>query len=164
MKVRALLAVARESSPPPESLPLEVASDEVDSAASDAAEAFYLEFCRAPVHRLVAASEQAPVPPVVFRVPRSVFDLAVVDVPPMPLAPPEELPRWNANAEPQRGAGDPGALRVVGCRYPVNRWTEARAEYEKRRRAKQRPPRPTKRARTTGKKLRDLIGPQFDDD
>lgn len=54
-----------------------------------------------------------------------------------------------------------GIVRVVGAAYPANRWDEQRHEQERQRRARQKPPRPTKRARTKGKKLRDLIG---DDD
>lgn len=54
-----------------------------------------------------------------------------------------------------------GVVRVVGAAYPAGRMTEAREEAEKQRRARQKPPKPTRRARTKGKKLRDLIG---DDD
>lgn len=53
---------------------------------------------------------------------------------------------------------DGGALRVQGAAYPSNRWTEERAEHERIRRAKQRPPKPPKGAKTRGKKVRRWDG------
>lgn|GEM_PF-2484830 len=58
-------------------------------------------------------------------------------------------------------AGD--VTRCSGSRYPSSRWTEERFEQERVRRAKQRPPRPTKRAKSRGRKLLDLIGPEESD-
>jgi hypothetical protein len=56
----------------------------------------------------------------------------------------------------------PGVTKVQGSRYPANRWTDERAEQEKARRARQKPPKPVRGARTRGKKLLDLIGPNED--
>lgn len=50
-----------------------------------------------------------------------------------------------------------GVTRTVGAAYPV-RWTKEDEERERTRRARQRPPKPTKRAKTRGRKLLDLIG------
>jgi hypothetical protein len=53
-----------------------------------------------------------------------------------------------------------GVTVVAGAAYPA-RWTEADHEREAERRQRQRPPRPTRAAKTKSAKLRDLIG---DDD
>jgi hypothetical protein len=45
-----------------------------------------------------------------------------------------------------------GTTRCIGAAYPA-RWTPEDVERERRRRAKQRPPRPTRRAKTMGKRL-----------
>lgn len=47
-----------------------------------------------------------------------------------------------------------GVTRCTGSQYPSNRWDEAREEQEKARRARQKPPRPTKRAKSRGRKVR----------
>jgi len=54
-----------------------------------------------------------------------------------------------------------GVTRTVGAAYPA-RWTPEDEERERLRRAKQRPPKPTKQAKTRGHKLLDWIG--SDDD
>jgi len=51
-----------------------------------------------------------------------------------------------------------GRRRVVGAAYPP-RWTGEDFERERLRRAKQRPPKPTKKAKTRSRKLLELIGP-----
>ncbi len=51
-----------------------------------------------------------------------------------------------------------GVVRCTGAQYPAARWTEEKAEAERVRRAKQRPPRPTKAARTRGAKVRAWDG------
>ncbi len=51
-----------------------------------------------------------------------------------------------------------GAVQVVGGQYPDNRWTEERAAQEVARRARQRPPKPTFKAKTRGKKVRAWDG------
>lgn len=56
-----------------------------------------------------------------------------------------------------------GRTKVVGANYPP-RWTEADHERERVRRAKQRPPKPTRKAKTRGRKLLDLIGAPDDCD
>lgn len=53
---------------------------------------------------------------------------------------------------------DLGAVRCIGGRYPSNRWTPERQAKETARRAKQRPPRPTRRAKTLGAKLARIVG------
>lgn len=53
---------------------------------------------------------------------------------------------------------EPGVIRVVGARYPDNRWTEEKEERERERRARQIVPRPTGRVRTRGKKVRAWDG------
>lgn len=55
----------------------------------------------------------------------------------------------------QRGDG---VVKVVGASYPANRWDAEREEQERIRRAKQKPPRPPKGARTRGKKVRQWDG------
>jgi hypothetical protein len=113
-----------------------------------------------PVRRVVPATEcQTPR----ISSPRSVFEIAQFP-----------LPRWRmvgagyqAANEPKKllAAGlkrEPGVTRCEGASYPV-RWTAVDFDRERARRARQRPPKPTKRAKTRGKKLRDLIGDIFDD-
>ena len=51
-----------------------------------------------------------------------------------------------------------GVVRVVGAAYPGNRWDDERIEQERARRARQKPPRPVKGARTRGKKVREWDG------
>lgn len=58
---------------------------------------------------------------------------------------------------------DGGTTRCVGGQYPANRWTAEREAQERARRARQKPPRPVKKARTRGKKLAELIAFKFDD-
>lgn len=58
---------------------------------------------------------------------------------------------------------DGGTTRCVGGQYPADRWTVEREAQERARRARQRPPRPVKKARTRGKKLAELIAFKFDD-
>jgi hypothetical protein len=50
-----------------------------------------------------------------------------------------------------------GVTRIVGAAFPA-RWTPEDHERERARRARQRPPKPTKRAKTRSSKLLDLIG------
>lgn len=49
-------------------------------------------------------------------------------------------------------------VRVTGARYPADRMTEAKEEAERQRRARQKPPKPSKKARTRGKKVRQWDG------
>jgi hypothetical protein len=55
----------------------------------------------------------------------------------------------------------PGVQRVVGRGYPSDRWTQEKQTREEHRRARQTQPKPTRKAKTKSKKLRELIG---DDD
>lgn len=55
-------------------------------------------------------------------------------------------------------ARNEAGVRCIGARYPADRWTAERAEKEALRRARQRPPKPVKKARTKSRKLRELIG------
>ncbi len=122
---------------------------------------FYLP----PVHRSVKAdTTQAPD---TSGAPRSVWDLAAVVA---------DAGRMLASGLGRFGGAEQfkakrptvvrtdGAVRVVGAAYPANRWDEERIEQERQRRAKQRPPKPTRKAKTTGAKLRELIGPEHDDE
>lgn len=49
-------------------------------------------------------------------------------------------------------------VRCVGGQYPANRLTEEKAERERQRRARQKPPKVSKRARRRSKKLLEVIG------
>lgn len=53
---------------------------------------------------------------------------------------------------------EPGVVRVVGARYPDNRWTEEKEERERERRARQIVPRPTRRVITRGRTVRAWDG------
>lgn len=53
---------------------------------------------------------------------------------------------------------DAGTTRVIGGQYPADRWTAEREAHELARRARQRPPRPTRKARTRGRKVRAWDG------
>jgi hypothetical protein len=53
---------------------------------------------------------------------------------------------------------DGGVTRCVGAQYPANRWDAERHEQERIRRAKQRPPKPTRKAKTRSRKLLEIIG------
>ena len=53
-----------------------------------------------------------------------------------------------------------GVTRCTGAAYP-SRWTPADHERERARRAQQRPPKPTKRARTKSAKLRGMMTDDF---
>ena len=101
------------------------------------------------VHRIVLALEAEP--PQTTGV-RSIFDLAVV-VQCMPARPEKpEAPRPERYGVTTREAG---VIRHTARRYDE---TEEWAEKERQRRARQRVPKPVKRARTRGAKLLDLIG------
>lgn len=89
---------------------------------------------------------------------RSVFELGIRPTAGLQLAP--GLAQGTAGPAPRisKVQRDTGALRVVGGRYPDNRWSAERELEEIARRAKQRPPRPTKGFRTRGKKVRAWDG------
>lgn len=53
---------------------------------------------------------------------------------------------------------DAGTTRVTGGQYPADRWTAEREAHELARRARQRPPRPTAKAKTRGRKVRAWDG------
>lgn len=108
-----------------------------------------------PVHVIVPAAGQ---PPLKTSAVRTVFELADARLSGrrlsgLPALRPDEPARRFVQA-----LREAGTTRCVGGQYPGDRWTEERAELERVRRAKQRPPRPTKRAPTRGKKLLNLIG------
>lgn len=63
--------------------------------------------------------------------------------------------------EPLQVERTSGVTKCVGARYPANRWDERRVEQDRQRRAKQKPPKPSRKAKTRGKKLLALVG---DDD
>lgn len=107
-----------------------------------------------------AAGTTAPV----SRSPASIFDAAAIVAAAQMLrsggrfGAPEQ---FKAQPAPQVTRVD-GVVRVVGARYPANRWDDARQEQEQARRARQRPPKPTKRAKTRGKKVRRWDGEEFE--
>lgn len=91
-------------------------------------------------------------PPVKIVGPVSVFDLA---------ANPGRRLRIGGDSAKSRVAqkvelGN-GRTKVVGANYPP-RWTEADFERERLRRARQRPPKPSRKAKTRSRKLLELIG------
>ena len=108
-----------------------------------------------PEHRIVSATD-AP-PPVTTAAP-SIFAMAATFIAGKPARrydfQPSAPGRLAASAV-ERAAG---VTRVVGAQYPAARWTEEKAEAERVRRAKQRPPKPTKAARTRGEKVRAWDG------
>lgn len=57
-----------------------------------------------------------------------------------------------------------GVTRCTGAQYPANRWDAERFEQERIRRAKQRPPKPTRKAKTRGRKLLEIIGTPDDEE
>jgi hypothetical protein len=128
-----------------------------------------------PVHLLVAATDCIAPPPT--RAPVSIFALgqAMHDATAMAAAIAAAarlrkrgrfgaavgfLPSRSPAPAVQREAG---VVKVTGAAYPANRWTDEKAEAEQARRARQRPPKPTKGARTRGKKVRQWDGEGIDD-
>jgi hypothetical protein len=107
----------------------------------------------APIQRIVAAGTEAPP---ITRAPVSIFTVAKV----LRVC----KKRRKARLEPVRGEPtkvievQEGVTRVVGRGYPSDRWTPEKEQQEVERRARQRPPKPTRKARTRSKKLLDLIG------
>lgn len=66
---------------------------------------------------------------------------------------------WFVASSPSPAVVREGAVvRVTGARYPADRMTEAKEEAERQRRARQKPPKPSKKARTRGKKVRQWDG------
>lgn len=133
---------------------------DIDDDEGDDDDPFYTD----PVHRVITG----PLPPApdTRGAPRSVFDLAAIVA---------DAGRMLACKHGRFGAADgftpkrptvvrtDGAVRVVGAAYPANRWDEDRIEQERIRRAKQRPPKPTKKAKTRSEKLREMIGEHHED-
>ena len=112
-----------------------------------------------PVERRIVSAATAP--KLRTRAPASVWDLAApglrtqafgMVLAEMPPAPPLRAQVTRAD----------GVVRVVGAAYPSNRWDAEREEQERIRRAKQRPPRPPKGARTRGRKVRVWDGEEID--
>lgn len=109
-----------------------------------------------PEHRIVSAAD---VPPPVTRAPASIFAMAATYLKGKPAR------RYDFTPQTTRPAALPvqveraaGVTRVVGAQYPAARWTEEKAEAERIRRAKQRPPKPTAKAKSRGKKVREWDG------
>ena len=116
-------------------------------------------FYSAPVHRMIRADE-LPAPEV--RGPRSVFDMAaiVADAGRMLSAGLGRFGSAEQFAPPKRLTvqREAGVTRVAGAAYPANRWDDERIEQERQRRARQKPPKPTGKAKTRGKKVRAWDG------
>jgi hypothetical protein len=114
----------------------------------------------APVHRIVSAADAPPVQTVAFA---SVFTMADAAKAAKAL---QQFGRFGAEqaSEPapyrvERSYAD-GTLRVIRQRpEETAEWQER----EQRRRAKQRPPKPTAKAKTRGKKVRQWDGEESDD-
>lgn len=107
-----------------------------------------------PIRRIVPAGIEAPPP---TRAPVSIFTVAKV----------LRVCKQRRKARPEPVRGEPtkvievdkaGVTRVVGRGYPSDRWTPEKEQQELARRARQRPPKPTRKARTKSKKLLDMIG------
>lgn len=123
----------------------------------DDADAAYLY----PVHSVVsAAGTTAPA----SRSPASIFDAAAIVAAAQMLRSGGRFGSADGFAvTPQPTVvRDGGTVKVVGARYPADRWTDARHEQEQARRARQRPPKPTRRAKTRGKKVRRWDGEEFE--
>jgi hypothetical protein len=110
-----------------------------------------------PVRRVVSAADAPPIQPADRA--SSVFDVAVL----MRMSAAlrlngrtghDEVFRPPASAVQRTESG----ARVIGAAYPANRWTPEREEAERVRRAKQKPPKPVKKARTRSRKLLEMIG------
>lgn len=119
-----------------------------------------------PVTRRVLPAKGQPVP--MTFAPRSVFEMASMMATKLKLH-----GRFGAASgfddrkpEPSRVVAKVdlgnGRTKVVGANYPP-RWTEHDVEKERQRRARQKPPKPTKKAKTRGRKLLELIGDDNDD-
>ncbi|RVT48391.1 hypothetical protein [Rubrivivax albus] len=108
------------------------------------------------VQRIVAASEAPPLRPPCAA---SVFALADVPLQRRVFGTTDRPAGQDAEtkAATERCLRTGGVIRAHGLRYPADRWTAEREEQERARRARQRPPRPPRRAKTKGRKLRDLI-------
>jgi len=106
-----------------------------------------------PAHLIFPAGDRPPPKTVAVR---TVFELASADAG-------LRLLEGFRHERPAAGARSVMCLRIegvtrhVGAAYPV-RWTPEDDEREKQRRARQKPPRPSKKARSRSKKLLDLIG------
>lgn len=88
------------------------------------------------------------------RAPASVFDLATLG-----LSLKVRLMQTPLEAsEHRRAVREEGVTRCIGAAYPSNRWTPERQEQEIARRARQKPPRPPKGAKTRSRKLLELVG------
>lgn len=105
-----------------------------------------------PEHRVIKAKEA---PKVTTTAPRSVFDLAAAGVMLRTGGRFGAAPASLASAPLYRVEREDGRTRVVRLRPDE---TDEWAERERIRRAKQRPPKPVKAARTKGEKLKELIG------
>jgi hypothetical protein len=110
-----------------------------------------------PIQRVVPAGTEAPP---ITRAPISIFAIQQV----------LRACKQSRKAKADIVRGEPtkvletaaGVTRIIGRGYPSDRLTAEKKEQELARRARQRPPKPTKKARTKSKKLRDLVG--ADDD
>lgn len=95
------------------------------------------------------------VPPEAVGAPVSVFSLATSMLKlrsKTAAAPAPKAGKYASRVQPTKGV-----LRVEGAAYPA-RWTAEDYKREEQRRARQRPPRPVAKARTTSEKLRELLG------
>lgn len=109
-----------------------------------------------PVHRLVSAADAPPVP---ATGPSSIFDVEVL----MRMSNAMRLHGRTGHDEAFKApvsevVRSNGSAKVVGASYPANRWTAEREEAERERRARQKPPKPSKAAKTRGKKVREWDG------
>lgn len=110
----------------------------------------------APVVRVMVPAIGCQMPSITA--PCSVFDLAEKSFKQRRAAAKNEEPTSSCYAA--RVAVGEGVTRITGAVYPM-RWTQEQQDREIERRARQRPPRPTKGAKTRSRKLLELVG---DDD
>lgn len=143
------------------------ASAELQGTAAERADDLGAEVDDAPpVRRLVPASLVRP--PATQAV-RSVFELPKACLPMAKIAGdlhargPSGSPQPSSEKRYLQATREDGRLVCRGAQYPNNRWTAEAIEREAIRRAKQRPPKPTWKAKTRSRKLRDLIGDAYDD-
>ncbi|MBP9148691.1 MAG: hypothetical protein KBG00_07900 [Rhodoferax sp.] len=107
----------------------------------------------APITRVLVSAKDAPPPAITA--PRSVFELASVAT--------HAKHGSKANGGVKFGQAKYRKVQLdgrtvnIGIRYPADRMTTEKAQAEEARRAKQRPPKPTRGYKTISKKFQTLV-------
>lgn len=114
-----------------------------------------------PKHRIVSAAAERPpatnAPPSIFALAARIAAKARRGAHRSDASFLPSIPARLQSVAVERGHSQ-GVTRNVGSMYPAGRWTPEKEEAERVRRAKQRPPKPTKAARTRGEKVRAWDG------